>query len=311
MGLALVVPAGAADGFAALFDTQTHNFGDVPYGPSVMHSFTIKNTTNQTLQIGGLRVSCGCITPSASAYTIPPGKSATVNAQMDTRRYHNPVTIFVTFVQPHVEEVHLLVSANIRHDIAMNPDRLDFGSMKKGSSQQVTSNISFAGGTQITEATCDSGYVQLAIAQPKQTQWGLSYELTARMRPDIPVGKWYTDVWVKTNTGSKIRLPLTVEVEPSLTITPGAIAFDAAKVGQPIKKSFVVKGSQPFKIVDIKGGDGVIQASAASNEAKATQLVTVTFTPDHAGDFDKKLEIITDLKDEGKVDVPVKGKAMP
>ena len=83
MALAFVVPAGAADGLAALFDTQTHNFGGVPYGPSVMHSFTITNTTNQTLQIGGLRVSCGCITPSASAYTIAPGKSATVNAQME------------------------------------------------------------------------------------------------------------------------------------------------------------------------------------------------------------------------------------
>ncbi len=309
IGLAFVVPAAAADGLLALFDTQTHNFGDVAYGQTVVHSFTLKNTTNQTLQIGGLRVSCGCITPSASAYTISPGKTATVNASMDSRRYSHPVTVFVTFTAPQYEEVRLLVSANIRHDIAMNPDHLDFGQTKKGSSQQVISTISLAAGQQITEAACDSGYVQLSIAQPKQNQWGLSYELTARMRPDIPVGKWYTDVWVKTNTGSRIRLPLTVEVEPSLTITPGAIAFDAAKVGQPVKKSIVVKGSQPFKIVDIKGGDGTIQAVATSKEAKSTQLVTVTFTPDHAGDFDKKLEIITDLKDEGKVAVPVKGKA--
>src|SRR6266446_4959427 len=94
MGLAFVVPAGAADGLAALFDTQTHNFGDVPYGQTVLHSFTLTNNTNQTLQIGGLRVSCGCVTPSASAYTIPPGKTATVNASMDSRRYKNPVTVF-------------------------------------------------------------------------------------------------------------------------------------------------------------------------------------------------------------------------
>jgi hypothetical protein len=311
MGIAFVAPAAAADGLTALFDTQSHNFGDVPYGPTVQHSFTIKNTTNQVLQIGGLRVSCGCVTPSASAYTIQPGKSATVNASMDTRRYHNPVTIFVTFVQPQFEEVHLLVSANVRHDIAMNPDRLEFGTMKRGSSQSVGTNISLNGGTQISEATCDSGYVQLSIAQPKQTGYGLSYELTARMRPDIPVGKWYTDVWIKTNNGSKFRVPVSVEVEPTLTITPGAIAFDEAHVGQPIKKSILVKGSQPFKIVDVKGGDATITAVATSKDAKATHLITVTFTPDHAGDFDKKLEIVTDLKDEGRVDVPVKGKAQP
>lgn len=309
LGLAFVAPIGAADGLAALFDTQTHNFGDVPYGPTVQHAFTLTNNTNQTLQIGGLRVSCGCVTPSASAYTIAPGKTATVNASMDTRRYKNPVTIFVTFIQPQVEEVRLLVSANLRYDVAINPERIEFGTIKRGASQSVTTTISFSGGTQMTEATCDSGYVLLSIAQPKNTGYGISYELTARMRPDIPVGKWYTDVWVKTNTGSKLRVPLTVEVEAALSITPGAIAFDGAHVGQPMKKSIIVKGNQPFKIVDVKGGDGTITAAASSKDAKTTHIVTVTFTPDKAGDIDKKLEIVTDLKDEGKVAVPVKGKA--
>lgn len=309
----LTLPLPAAEGLLALFDKQVHDFGDVPIGPVLHHSFTIKNTTNQTLQIGGLRVSCGCVTPSTRTYTIPPGGTGTINAAMDTRRFvgAKQVTIFVLFTQPRVEEVSLVVRAFGRTDISMNPDKLEFGKIKRGAGNTVTTTLTFAGSTQVTEATCESGYVQLAISAPKQTGFGLSYEITASLRSDIPVGNWYTDVWVKTNTGSRLRIPLTVEVEPALTIAPGSIAFDDAKVGQVVKKSIVVKGAQPFKIVEFKGGDGLIQATAASQEARSTHLITVTFTPEKAGEFSDSLEIITDLKSEGKVAVPIKARVEP
>jgi hypothetical protein len=311
--LGLSAPLWAADGLAALFDKQVHDFGDVPIGPTLYHTFTIKNTTNQTLQIGGLRVSCGCVTPSTQTYVIPPGKTGTVNAAMDTRRFigAKQVTIFVLFTQPRVEEVSLVVRAFGRTDISMNPDRLEFGKIKRGSPVTVSTTLSFGAGLQVTEATCESGYVQLSISAPKQTGFGLSYELKASLRSDIPVGNWYTDVWVKTNSGSRLRIPLTVEIEPTLTITPGTVAFENTKVGQPVKKSIVVKGAQPFKILSVKGVDGIIQATATSQEAKATHLITVTFIPDKAGEFDKSLEIITDLKDEGKVALPVKAHVDP
>jgi hypothetical protein len=311
--ISLSLPLAAADGLAALFDKQVHDFGDVPIGPTLHHTFTIKNTTNQTLQIGGLRVSCGCVTPSTQTYVIPPGKEGTINAAMDTRRFvgAKQVTIFVLFTQPRLEEVSLVVRAFGRTDIAMNPDRLEFGKIKRGSPQTVSTTLTFGGGLQVTEASCESGYVQLSISAAKPTNFGLSYELTARLRSDIPVGNWYTDVWVKTNTGSRLRIPLTVEVEPTLTISPGTVAFESSTVGQPVKKSILVKGAQPFKILDVKGADGVIQATASSQEAKSTHLITVTFTPDKAGEFEKSLEIITDLKDEGKVAVPVKARVQP
>lgn len=309
----LLSSAGAAEGLVALFDAQSHDFGNVPVGPTVNHGFTLKNTTNQTLQIGGLRVSCGCTTPTVSATVIPPGKTAVLNAAMDTRRFvgAKTVTIFVTFTQPHFEETRLSVSALSRNDIAMNPDRLDFGQVRKGAPATASTTISFTSGMRVTEANSESGYVQLSFKEPKQTQWGLSYELTAKLRSDIPAGRWITDVWVKTDNNTRLRIPVTVEVEAALSLAPSMVQFDGAKVGLPVKKAIVVKGALPFKILEVKGGDGVLQAVAASNESKTTHLVTVTFTPGKEGDFAKSLEIITDLKEEGKVELSVKGKAMP
>ena len=314
VGASLLSPVGAADSLASLFDTQVHDFGNVPVGPMLHHAFTIKNTTNQALRISNLRVSCGCVTPSASTMVIPAGKTATVNAQMDSRRFvgAKSVIVFVLFTQPVVEEVRLEVKAFGRTDVALNPDSLAFGQMLKGTSPTVSTQISMAGDSRITEAKCESGYVQLSIKEPKQTQYGLTYEVVAKMRPDIPVGKWYTDVWIKTDNNTRINVPVTVEVEPMLTVAPGTLQFDATKVGTPITKPIVIKAAQPFRIVDIKGGDGMFLAEDGSKgEAKVAHILRVTFKPGKEGEFAKNLQIITDLKDEGKVSLAVSGKAMP
>ena len=313
VGASMLSPVGAADSLASLFDTQVHDFGNVPVGPMLHHAFTVKNTTKQTLKVANLRVSCGCVTPSASTMVIAPGETATVNAQMDSRRFvgAKSVTIFVLFTQPAVEEIRLEVKAFGRTDIALNPDSFAFGQMRKGTSPTTTTQITMVGNTKIMEAASESGYVQISIKEPKRTDYGLTYEITAKMRADIPVGKWYTDVWIKTDTNNRIRVPVTVEVEAMLTVAPGNLQFDATKVGTPITKPIVVKGAQPFKIVDIKGGDGLFSAVAASTEAKVAHILRVTFNPGKEGDFTKSLQIITDLKDEGKVSFSVKGTGMP
>jgi len=209
------------------------------------------------------------------------------------------------------EEISLVVSAYGRTDMSVTPESISFGQMRKGTAPTASTTITLAGSSRITEASSESGYVQLAFKEPKQSQFGTTYELTAKMRSDIPVGKWYTDVWVKTDAG-RFRIPLTVEVEPSLSITPGVVQFDRTKVGEPAKKAIVVKGAEPFRILGVKGGDGTFDAveTSSGDQPKATHLIMVTFKPGKEGDYAKALELVTDLKDENKVNIPVKGTAM-
>src|SRR5260370_36107899 len=87
VGACLVAPVGAANGLASLFDRQSHDFGNVPIGPLLRTSFTIKNTTTQNVRVVSARVSCGCVTPYVDAGIIAPGQSKTLHATMDTRRF--------------------------------------------------------------------------------------------------------------------------------------------------------------------------------------------------------------------------------
>src|SRR5262245_44154020 len=118
-GLALVAPA-RADGLSSLFDAQSHDYGNVPIGPMLNHSFTLKNTTSDTLQISSVRVSCGCVSAQAQNAILRPSEQTTIYTTMDTRRFvgSKSVTVYVDFVQPRRETVGLVVSAYGRSDIA-------------------------------------------------------------------------------------------------------------------------------------------------------------------------------------------------
>src|SRR5438093_8858134 len=99
LGAALPASAGALD---SMFDAISKDFGSVPRGPTLTHHFRVTNNTNGPVHIGGVRVSCGCVTAWALQNDLGPGQGTSIVAQMDTRRFFGTksVTIYVQFDRP-------------------------------------------------------------------------------------------------------------------------------------------------------------------------------------------------------------------
>ena len=148
-GLGMAAPASAGSWADALFEELSKDFGSVPRGPTLYHSFQLTNNTESTVHISRVRVSCGCVSASALKDQLAPGESTAIQAQMDTRRFHGVkgVTIFVRFDRPYWEETRLWVQANSRDDISVNPDEIAFGQVKQGSTPQASITVTFLGGT--------------------------------------------------------------------------------------------------------------------------------------------------------------------
>src|SRR5437660_799351 len=81
------------------------------------------------------------------------------------------------------------------------------------------------------------------------------YRLTGRLRGDAPVGKWYTDLWLRTNNPSmpQVRVPLTVDIESALSVSPEAVTLGQVKVQGESERRVVVRGVKPFKITRVQG----------------------------------------------------------
>lgn len=305
------VQAGEAEKF---FSERVKDFGTVPFGQTQVHHFKITNTTNGVVTITGSRVSCGCVSTSLRANTLRPGESTFLTATMDTRRFIGPkeVIVFVNFANP-FEEVTLAVRANRNDNFSKSGEFLHLGQVRKGAeatgSIQVTmrNDASFA----FREAHSGTDFVQPAAKLLRRDRGEVVYELSATLKPGLDTGTWTTDlVYTTTSTQlPQVRLALYVDVVAPITATPAAVQFPMVKVGDTKEMSVVVKGDKPFKILDVKGGDGLITAKADGTESKQAHVVRIVFSPSEAGDLAKTLTVVTDNGTEGKVTIPVRGKA--
>src|SRR5947209_18604925 len=76
----------------------THDFGVVPRGAQLKHSFKITNIYKEPLEITNVRVSCTCLTAVASTKVLQPNETATLDITMDGRQFSGPkmIRIYVT-----------------------------------------------------------------------------------------------------------------------------------------------------------------------------------------------------------------------
>jgi hypothetical protein len=217
IGLALAGPALAANWADAMFDESICDFGAVPHGQLMSHHFRIKNNTGKVVTIGNVCVSCGCTSATALKSRLNPNEETAVYAQMDTGRFSGSrtVTVFVRFDEPQYEEIGLKVTANSREDLSFSPSTMEFNRLKQGDTSAKTVRITFYAHSQdkIQEATCDSNFCQPTVKEVSRSDSTVEYQLSATLRNDVPVGNWYTTIYLKTNDPAMPKVSVQVKME--------------------------------------------------------------------------------------------------
>lgn len=310
----LVVGSANAGEAEKFFAERVKDFGTVPYGQTQVHHFKITNTTDRVVTITGSRVSCGCVSTSLQAYTLRPGESTYLTATMDTKRFigFKEVIVFVNFANPY-EEVTLSVRANRNDNFAKSAEYLHLGQVRKGADATGSMHVTMRNDPsfEIRDAASGTDYVKPTAKLVRRDRGEVVYEISAALKSGLDTGTWTTDLVFNTTSAQlpSVRIPLYVEVVAPITATPAAVQFPTTKVGDKKELSVVVKGDKPFKILDVKGGDGLVSAKADGAEAKQAHVVRIVFHPSEAGDLTKTLTVVTDNGSEGKVTIPVRGKA--
>jgi hypothetical protein len=301
----------------SMFDGLSRDFGSVPRGPVVSHPFRFVNNTGKPVHVANVRVSCGCTSARALHEWVAPGQESAIVAQMDTRRFWGTknVTIYVTFDHPNFEEVRLWVQANGRDDVSVAPDTLAFGRIRRGAAPTANVTVSLLGDSawQVQDASCESNYVQPTIKLLRREGLESTYQVSAHLRADAPPGRWYTDVWLTTNnpTMPRVRVPLTVEIEAALTVSPSGVVLGKVKAGAETERKVIVRGVQPFRITRVLGTDGQLKVRDSTPESKTVHVLTVTLRPTRAGQVNRTLKVMTDLQGDNHVEFTAQALVTP
>src|SRR3954447_10210617 len=198
-------PATAASWADSLFAEKGHDFGPVPRGGKVRHDFVMTNRLNEPITIANVRASCGCTSGKAGASLVPPGQSAVVEAEMDTRNFVGPkaTTLYVSLVTAsgREAEVSLAVSSNILSDIVLNPGSVDFGNIVRGQTPTQVLTIDRIGlpNWRAERMISASRVLNATLTQTSRKGSEVGYSLSVSLKPDAPAGTVRDEIKILTN----------------------------------------------------------------------------------------------------------------
>jgi len=315
-GVVGLLSAGAARaGANDFFSELAKDFGTSAKGTILTHYFTVTNKSGQPVTIGQPRVSCGCVSATVLNSQLSPGQSTAVVAYMDTNRIPVPgvtktVIVYVPFnSNGHHEEVQLRVTTVTRADLILSPSTIDLGTVRAGQEGKGSTKITFFSDPNWKVSNPSSTGVYLKPEVKPASGPGSStgtYELTVTLDPKCPAGNWTADINL-TTTGAgveKLRIPVTVNVVPAITVNPQTVAFGDVPVGKAVEKQVMVQSQSPFAVTEIKKGASGLDVSQLATGPRPTHIFKLSFNPLATGPAQGAFEILTDSKDMPKVSVP-------
>lgn len=296
-------------------DGLSKDFGSQPHGAQLTHTFTISNIYAVQMEITTIKSGCGCLTATAKKRVLGPRESTTIDVVMDTKRFTGPKTVGVrvTVGPEYISSTELTLKANSRADIVFNPGQVNFGAVTRGQAPTQFIDVEYAGSQnwQISEIVAKDVPYTVTHKESYRRAGGVGYRLTVTLKPDAPVGTNRHNVFLKTNDTASPLVPVLVEatVQSPLAVSPEALSLGTVKMGTPLVRRVVVRGSKPFHVTGVEGvGDGFDLAEPVAAVDQVVQFVTFKCQPGKEGAFRREMKIKTTLQD-APVSVVIDGSA--
>jgi hypothetical protein len=289
-----------------LFDKTHLNFGSVSRNAKAEQAFVIENIYEEELHIASIRSSCGCTKPILDKRRLKTWEKAELIAQFNTWSFIGNKNAVITVVidEPYYAEVQLTVQGHIRSDIVTEPGEVNFGEVPVGSQRSLPVKISYAGRPdwKIIDVRGDSDFLSVKL-ENGQRQGNLSaYTMVVSLLESAPAGEFSDELIVVTNDqrDNEFSLPVMARIAAPVSVTPTQIALGSVSLGQTKAERFIVKGSRPFRIIDIECDDQRFEFKLPA-EAKTVHVVPFAFhgkeMPDREQPFEQALRIKTDMGD--------------
>lgn len=297
---------------------RAHDFGTVARAAKTEHHFEIRNPFKQPMHLRSISASCGCTTPIIESEWIQPGQVGTVMARFNTGTFtgDRKASLNLVIDQPSYMQVQLNVKGYIRSDIVINPGELNFGTVPEGQSKQIEANIEYAGRIdwKLTSISSNADFISASFTETARSPGRVAYKLIANLAPGAEAGIQATQLTLHTNDSRLKTVPLCciARIEAPLSVSPNQVALGEMKAGQSIQQRLLIKGREPFRILDVSVPNMTVKFDP-TQEPKAIQFLNVTLIPeetDQSREVRTTMVIMTDMDGERDVSLDVSYKVL-
>lgn len=110
-------------------EKKSHDFGQIKQGETFDYVYRFHNAGDRALEIGQLRVSCGCTAAFLSARRLSPGMVGELRVSFDSKGFRGPISKVVSFEtnDPNQPTVSFELKGEVKVDLLVNPERVSWG----------------------------------------------------------------------------------------------------------------------------------------------------------------------------------------
>ena len=248
--------------------------------------------------------SCGCTTVSVEKNLLKTWEKTVLNCQFNSPAFDGSKTATVTvrFNRPYVGEVQLNIRGRIVNRTGLNvtPKSIEFGVVSKSKSSRTVELTSFGNPNfRILDVKSTFSHVKVQLRQKSRQNNRVQYEITTSLKDSVPAGFAEGQLFVVVQEGNQTReVPIDFSAKvlsAGLRLSPEILTLSGVEPGQEVRKKVILKGTDPFRIVDVTCHSKAFRVRAGK-ESKKVHVIEVIYTGEpNAGQHECDLSFYTDL----------------
>jgi hypothetical protein len=307
--------------------TNTLDFGKVLVGRAATRPLVLRNPGSGPAAIREISISSGefSIAAPRPSYNVPAGSELPLTLRLVPQAVGLRTARLVAQGPPPAVEVLLTAKAiaTPEPNLAVSPERLDFGTVDAGQSRDLPIVLSNLGPGALSVQTLAITGSGLALVNPPATPFqvaaGAERTVTVRLAP-AAAGTVNGSLRIGNDDPDRANLtvPLTgiargaaTANAPAIAVSPTSIDFGNANADATATRTLTISntGAAPLRVSSLTTAApfSVSPASIAAIAPGATATATITFAPAAAGTFTRDLTMASDDPSRAALVVPLRG----
>jgi hypothetical protein len=242
---------------------RSFDFKTVAKGATPEYPFVLKNPLQEPIHIASVVSSCACTTLDfdAEKTVLQTYETFELKVRLRGDRFEGQrnSTLTVIIDKPHRAEIQLNVRGEIRADLKVTPDFLDFGNvvLEKGPSKTLT--VTYSGSNshwRIVDARCENPCIRANITTDFTNINQKTFKVQVSFDPSTPFGTIREHLFLVTNDGASRReIPIDIRatVGTVIRVSPPTVFLGALPSGEPSPtKPVILTGTTAFRITKIE-----------------------------------------------------------
>jgi len=253
---------------------RTFNFQTVPKGAIPEHQFVLVNPCQEPMRIVAVTSSCNCTAvdfDKTNPIVLQTYERVAIPVQLRGDMFDGirNSTITVSLDQPARTEIQLNVRGEIRNDLHIKPDFINFGNVELGKEISRSLIITYTGSNtqwRIVDIKCGDESIRAEIINEPAKVGSKVFKVNVSLEKTAPNGTIDTNLILISNDAQhrrEIPIPIRAKVGTVVTVTPRAVSLGVLSPGErsPIKDT-VVRGTGPFRITKVVCDNPAIEVTS-------------------------------------------------